>query len=110
MHIGDLLGDLRSTTRLRPGTLSPSVDLSGYRAESGVAVSRDGDRLKVEWPMEDERGQLVLDLRAGAAADRFDGGRRQGRRVSFDRCSKSVDPVCFLLVGSRQAPRVVRRR
>ncbi len=43
----------------------PSVDLSGYRPESGIVVRRDGDRLTLEWPMDGERGQCLLDLRPG---------------------------------------------
>ncbi len=41
------------------------VDLSGHRAESGVFLSRDGDLLRLTWPMaESEYGVLVLRLRA----------------------------------------------
>jgi hypothetical protein len=82
---------------------SPSVDLSGYKPESGIVVRRDGDRLTLDWPMEDERGQCVLDLRPGQplfasiSAIKIDG--RGVQHILED-----VDPVCFLLVGSRQAP------
>lgn len=81
----------------------PSVDLSGYRADCGVDVLRDGERLRVEWPMEDERGQLVLDFAAGRplVASLSVGGKGGG---SFRRLMEGVEPVCFLLVGSRQAP------
>ena len=85
------------------GAQSPPVDLSGYHPESGLAVRHDGDRLTVEWPMEDERGQLVLDFGAGrpliasmAVADK--------NAQSFRRLIENAEPVCFLLVGSRQAP------
>ena len=82
---------------------SPSIDLSGYRAESGVAVGRAGDRLTLEWPMEDERGQLVLDFgaRRPLVASVAVAGKEGG---DFRGLLEGADPVCFLLVGSRQAP------
>jgi hypothetical protein len=82
---------------------SPSVDLSRYRAESGVTVRRDGDHLTVEWPMDDEWGQFVLDLGAGRplVASMAVAGK-DGK--DFRRVLEGADPVCFLLVGSRQAP------
>ena len=81
----------------------PSVDLSGYRAECGIVVRRDGDRLTLEWPMEDELGQLVLDLRPGRPLFASMGvTAKDGRGVGH--IVKDVDPVCFLVVGSRQAP------
>ena len=82
---------------------SPPVDLSDYRADSGIAVRRVGDRLTVEWPMEDEWGQLNLDLAGGRPlVASLAVGEKDGR--NFRRLLEGADPVCFLLVGSRQAP------
>jgi hypothetical protein len=80
----------------------PSVDLSSYRAECGVLIARDGDRLKVEWPMEDERGQIILDL----AAERplIASIAVAGKAGEFQPLLEGADPTCFLVVGSRQAP------
>ncbi len=82
---------------------SPPVDLSDYRAQSGVAVRHADGRLNVEWPMDDERGQLVLDLAAGRPlfASLAVGDKEPG---PFRVLLEAADPVAFLLVGSRQAP------
>src|SRR5262245_42695186 len=74
------------------------VDLGGYSPACGVAVRHEGDRLTVDWPMEDaERGRLVLDLRRGRPlfAELGLGGQP---------LLQGVDPVWFLTVGTRQAP------
>jgi hypothetical protein len=81
----------------------PSVDLTDYHPDCGVAVRRDGDRIFVEWPMEEERGQLVLDLAADRPLIRsmaVAGKNDQGSRILLE----GADPTIFLLVGSRQAP------
>ena len=88
------------------GLSSGAAERSIFRATGPIAAStfvRDGDRLRVEWPMEDERGQLVLDFAAGRplVASLAVGGKDGG---SFRRLLEGADPVCFLLVGSRQAP------
>jgi len=83
---------------------APAVDLSGYHADCGIAVRRDGDELAVGWPMEgDESGRLVLDLRPGQPLIRSMGiiaKPGENLRPLFEK----VDPATFLLVGSRQAP------
>ncbi len=82
----------------------PSIDLSGYRADSGVAVRRDGDRIIVDWPMESkESGRLILDLQTGQPLIRSIGmvARTDGNARAL---LEGIDPVTFLLVGSRQAP------
>jgi hypothetical protein len=82
---------------------SPPVDLSDYRADSGVAVRRVGDRLTLEWPMEDEWGQLILDLAGGRPlVASLAIAAKDGR--NFRCLLEGADPVCFLLIGSRQAP------
>ncbi len=81
----------------------PPVDLSGYRADSGVAVSSAGNRLTLEWPMEEERGRLILDLTAGhPLIASMSVGTGDGR--DFRPVLEAADPECFLLVGSRSAP------
>ena len=59
-----------------PGGLAPAaeldpvpVDLAGYRADCGVTIQRDGQRLQVRWPLDrggkQEVGQVTLDLSPG---------------------------------------------
>ncbi len=47
----------------------PTVDLSGYRADSGVNVRRVDTELRLQWSWvgdgRPETGELVLDLRPG---------------------------------------------
>ncbi len=94
-----LYSGVPSVARAQP----PVVDLSGYRADCGIAARRDGSRLTVEWPMEDERGQLILDLTGSRPlVDSVAVANKDGRE--FRRLLAAADPVCFLLVGSRQAP------
>src|SRR5262249_49903245 len=81
---------------------APSVDLSSYRADCGIDVHRDGDRLVVAWPMEGERGQITLDLVAGRPLFASIGVSAIAGR--FRPILESADPTCFLVVGSRQAP------
>jgi len=88
----------------RGSSEEPAVDLAGYHAECGIAVRRDGERLTVDWPMEqDESGRLVLDLRPGQPLIRSMGitaGGGENVRLLLE----EIDPETFLLVGSRQAP------
>jgi hypothetical protein len=81
----------------------PVIDLSAYRADSGISVSQTGSQLRVSWPFEERIGRLDLDLRAGQPLIRMMGiAPRVGEpsRVLIE----NADPVTFLLVGSRQAP------
>jgi hypothetical protein len=85
------------------GSGSPAVDFTGYHPDCGVAVRRDGDRIIIEWPMEKELAQLVLDLAAGRPLIRSMAITRENdenARVLLE----NADPTVFLLVGSRQAP------
>jgi hypothetical protein len=82
---------------------SPAVDFKEYHPNCGVAVRRDGDRVIVEWPTDEEIAQLVLNLAPGrpliqsiALAAKGD----EGPRILLE----DADPGIFLLVGSRQAP------
>src|SRR5262249_48864862 len=82
----------------------PSVDLSGYREDCGVTVNRQLDRLSMSWPMGgDEAGQLVLDLRPGQPLIRSM-GIKDPTGESLWSLLTGVDPMTFLLVGTRQAP------
>src|SRR5690349_2040099 len=83
----------------------PSVDLAGYRADCGVTVRWEDDRLSLAWPMGGEEvGQLVLDLRPGRPLIRSMGVREPAGESLWSLLT-DVDPRTFLLVGTRQAPR-----
>src|SRR4051794_38759929 len=86
------------------GAQEPTVDLSGYRPDCGVAVRREGSRLSLAWPMaRSETGQLVLDLRPGQPL--IDSVGLTSPAVESRRpLLAGADPVTYLLVGSRQAP------
>jgi hypothetical protein len=80
-----------------------AVDLTRYRPDCGVMVRSEGDRLALEWPMdENESGRLVLDLRPGEPpfAAMAVGAPGAGLRAVL----QSVEPVTSLVVGTRQAP------
>jgi hypothetical protein len=80
------------------------LDLSGYTPECGVAVLRDGGRLKVAWPMADkEFGRLTLDLRPGRP--RIEGlGIAASLSEAAEPLLQGVEPLAFLTVGTREAP------
>ncbi|MCA1684506.1 MAG: hypothetical protein LC745_00675 [Planctomycetia bacterium] len=84
-----------------------SVDLSGYRDDSGVGVRRDGERLTVSWPLTaaegGEHGRLVIDLRPGRPLVESMGvaGTPSGEPAAV---LKGVDPVTFVTVGTRVNP------
>jgi hypothetical protein len=85
----------------------PAIDLSGYRAESGVSVQHKDARLHIAWELErpshpSVRGHVVLDLRPGRALIEL-----MGISVGTGPISpllENLDPTTYLLVGSRQAP------
>jgi hypothetical protein len=79
----------------------PPVDLSGYRAASGVTVRQAGSEIQVSWrspSFGDRPGNLVLDLRPGQPLIRSMG-------ISTAAALHGADPVTFLLVGTREAPK-----
>jgi hypothetical protein len=81
----------------------PTVDLSGLRPDSGIAVRRDGSHLVVDWPMEDEAGRLMLELGAGQPLVRSMGiVAKNGNSASP--LLENAEPATILLVGSRQPP------
>jgi hypothetical protein len=90
---------------LRPlAAQEPSVDLAGYRADCGVTVQWEDDRLALSWPMGGEQaGQLVLDLRPGWPLFRTMGIRHQAGE-SLWTLLRGAHPMTYLLVGTRQAP------
>ncbi len=80
-----------------------AVDLSGFREDSGVTARREGERLIIAWPMGDEDGRIVLDLRPGRPLIASLGrSSRDSRRDSP--ILKDVDPVTYVTVGSRVNP------
>jgi len=83
-----------------------SVDLSAYRADCGIAVRTEGDRLTLNWPIardEAEVGELVLDLRQRQPLIRSMGLAPKAGAAARNVLEKA-DPVTFLIVGSREAP------
>ena len=82
------------------------VDLSGYRADSGVTVQHRDGRLRVSWELErrrdlENRGHLVLDLRPGRPLIEAMGIAFGAPMVPL---LENLDPVTDLLVGSRTGP------
>jgi hypothetical protein len=78
----------------------PTVDLSGYRADSVIAVRHVRQELEVTWQSNsftNEASSLVLDLRPGKPLIRSMGGLRS-------EALHDADPVTFLLIGTREAP------
>src|SRR4051812_26384272 len=81
-----------------------AVDLSGYDPRCGVAVRRDGDHLRVAWPVADgETGVLVLDLRGDHPLFARLGIAREAEDAETP-LLEAVEPVTFLTVGTRVAP------
>ena len=82
------------------------VDLSAYRADCGIAVSNEGDRVTLRWPVardQAEFGELVLDLRPEKPLIRAVGIARDAGAVARS-VLQNAEPVTYLLVGSREAP------
>jgi hypothetical protein len=85
-----------------------SIDLTRYAEDCGVIVRRDGARLRVRWPMGEtgtkEWGSLTLDLSGGKPLIESIGiaaGAKEDAVVLLH----GVEPVTYLTVGSREAPR-----
>jgi len=79
--------------------LPVAVDLTGYRADCGVAVASESGRLTATWPIgEHETGRLVLRLRPGLPLIESVG-------VSEVPILADADPAVLITVGSRQAGR-----
>ena len=77
------------------------VDLSGYRPDSRIDVRHVGERLTVVWPVaENESGRLVLDLRSGRPLV-----ESLGLVGKAEPILAGVDPVVFVTVGTRSAPK-----
>ncbi len=87
----------------RGHAVAADVDLAGFHADCGVTVHQDGPQLTVGWPMDDETGQIVLDLRPGKPLVRSLGiAAKNGEPVRP--LLENAEPASVLLVGSRQAP------
>jgi hypothetical protein len=87
------------------GAEAVPVDFTGYRAEGGVTVVREGDRLVVAWPIEgEEAGRLAISLRPGEPLIAGMGFGAARGKPAID-VLKNVAPVTFMTVGSRQGER-----
>jgi hypothetical protein len=87
------------------GAEAVPVDFTGYRAEGGVTVVREGDRLVVAWPIEgEEAGRLAISLRPGEPLIAGMGFGAARGKPAID-VLKNVDLVTFMTVGSRQGER-----
>ncbi len=98
---------LMVATTLRLFAAEPTVDLSRYRAESGVSIEHQNGQLRVSWPLEpaprhEVHGHLLLDLQPGRPLIRTLEIAQAGAPGSP--VLESLDPVTYLLVGTRQAP------
>ena len=92
--------------------LAPTSHLSISRAIGPRAASPfrgDGDRLTLEWPMEDERGQFILDLRPGQPLFASIAVVAKDGRI-FGACSRTPIPSVSCWSARGRHPRVVRRR
>jgi hypothetical protein len=83
------------------------ADLSGYKGECGIDVRRDGDRLRVVWPLGDpggkEFGHLTLALAAGKPLIE-NLGIAPGAKEAAVAVLQGVEPVTSVTVGTRTAP------
>jgi hypothetical protein len=85
----------------------PSVDLTGYRAASGISVKHEQDALRFSWrgvragPLANlESVEMVLDLRPERPLIKWIGcGVPEPVPII-----ENADPVTYLVVGSREAP------
>ena len=83
--------------------VEPTVDLSGYRAESGVSVEHKDGQLRVTWLLEPVahhavHGQIVLDLEPDQPLIRMMGIEHVAPMLPV---LESLEPVTYLLVGTR---------
>lgn len=80
------------------------VDLAGYKPGGEVKLTQKDDRLTLAWPIDTgEFGRLVLDLRPGKPLIELM-GIAPDSAADATPILKSVEPVTFLTVGSRQSP------
>jgi hypothetical protein len=95
-----LLGSM-AVARAQPTRGDLAVDLSAYQPASGVAIRQDDSRLRITWPMaEGEHGVLVLQLQEKQPLIEELGIARAADRPALP-LLRSVNPVTFLTVGSR---------
>ena len=93
----------RVSSRPALAAAEPTVDLSAYRADSGIAVRHTASQLRSRGRSRDGTGQLDLDLRPGQPLIRAMGISRRSRRAPAA-LLENADPVTFLLVGSPSGP------
>ena len=77
------------------------VDLSGYRADSGITVTkRDANKLQIGWPAGKKlRAEMVLDLNPDAPL--IQSLHLQEGRKSAKVIATGLDPVATLTIGER---------
>ncbi len=98
---------LMAATTPTLSAVEPTVDLSGYRPDSGVSIEHQDGQLRISWPLgpasrSEARGHLVLELQQGRPLIRSIGTAEAGAPMVS--VLEDVDPVTYLLVGTRQAP------
>ena len=88
---------------MRLAAEEPTVDLSAYRADGGIAVSQTGSQLRVSWPLEDGTGQLDLDLRPGQPLIRTMGiAPRIGEPHTLSSKTPTRSPFCWSAPARRR--------
>ena len=86
----------------------PTVDLSAYRADSGITVSQTGSQLRVSWPLEDENRPARSRSAAGPAAHPQDGNQPPKTVSSRTRSSKTPTPSPFCWSAPARPRRAAR--
>ncbi len=82
----------------------PQVDLTGYSADSGVAVRTNAEFLEIAWPMErGEAGRMQLSLRPGEPLIQMLGCASSTSAIATP-VLINLRPVFFMTVGTRVAP------
>jgi len=83
-------------------TAEVRVDLSAYRREAGIDVQQQGQRIRIEWPMDaDDMGGMTLEPGGGLPliAELSDRLKREDHPTTP--IVKNLDPVFLLTVGTR---------
>lgn len=87
----------------RAACAAVTVDLQNYSPACDVLAARDGDRLRIAWPMADgEFGRLVLNLGAGDVLEVI--GISQTIDGEIRALLRDVEPAVFITVGTREMP------
>ena len=85
----------------KPSAAETAVDLASYQPRCGVAVRREGTRLRLAWPIaQGEHGVLALQLRPGKPLIE-ELGVAGAAGAPATPLLRGVDPVTLLTVGTR---------